>query len=128
MTIEDERNSIFYKREILARSICGLPLYLITISKDSKTFRKKPVIIFTSRVHAAETPASYVFDGIYKFLCSNTLEARFLRKFYTFVLVPTLNPDGVVCGNYRGSVAGVDLNRQWIQPDEEYHPEIYSIK
>lgn len=111
MTIEDERNSIFYKREILARSICGLPLYLITISKDSKTLRKKPVIIFTSRVHAAETPASYVFDGIYKFLCSNTLEARFLRKFYTFVLVPTLNPDGVVCGNYRGSVAGVDLNR-----------------
>ena len=34
-----------------------------------------------------------------------------------FVLIPILNPDGVVCGNYRNSIAGVDLNRQWINPD-----------
>ncbi len=104
----------------MARSICGLPLYQITISRDSKTYKRKPVVIITSRVHAAETPASYVFDGIYNFLCSNNSEAKFLRKFYTFVLIPTLNPDGVVCGNYRSSISGVDLNRQWIQPDEEF--------
>lgn len=112
----------------MARSICGLPLYVITISKDSKNYKKKPIIIITSRVHAAETPSSYVFDGIYNFLTSTSSEAKFLRKFYTFVLVPTLNPDGVVCGNYRSSISGVDLNRQWIQPDEDYQPEIYSIK
>ena len=95
----------------MARSICGLPLYQITISRDSKTYKRKPVVIITSRVHAAETPASYVFDGMYNFLCSNHSEAKFLRKFYTFILVPTLNPDGVVCGNYRSSISGVDLNR-----------------
>lgn len=95
----------------MSRSICGLPLYAITISKDSKLYKKKPLVIITSRVHAAETPGSFVFEGIYNFLCSNSSEAKFLRKFYTFVLVPTLNPDGVVCGNYRSSISGVDLNR-----------------
>jgi murein tripeptide amidase MpaA len=39
-----------------------------------------------------------------------------------------LNPDGVVCGNYRNSVSGVDLNRQWITPDAEFHPEIFYTK
>ena len=98
----------------MARSICGLPLYHITIGRDTKSIRKNPVVIITSRVHAAETPSSFVFDGIYDFLCSNSLEAKFLRRFYTFVLIPTLNPDGIVCGNYRSSTSGVDLNRQWI--------------
>ncbi|CDW74793.1 zinc carboxypeptidase family protein [Stylonychia lemnae] len=84
--------------------------------------------IITSRVHAAETPGSHVFHGLYQFLTSNSSEAKYLRKFYTFVLVPTLNPDGIVCGNYRSSVAGVDLNRQWIMPDHEFQPEIFAIK
>ena len=38
-------------------------------------------------------------------------EAKLLRLYYTFVLVPCLNPDGVICGNYRNSVSGVDMNR-----------------
>ena len=28
-------------------------------------------------------------------------------------VVPMLNPDGVINGNYRCSLAGVDLNRVW---------------
>ena len=39
-----------------------------------------------------------------------------------------MNPDGVVCGNYRSSVAGVDLNRQWILPNRQLHPEVYHTK
>ena len=42
--------------------------------------------------------------------------------------MPCLNPDGVVVGNYRSSFAGVDLNRQWILPSQNFHPTIYSIK
>lgn len=47
---------------------------------------------------------------------------------YIFKIVPCLNPDGVICGNYRSSLAGVDLNRQWILPNKELHPTIYSAK
>jgi len=59
---------------------------------------------------------------------SDRKEAKLLRLYYTFVLVPCLNPDGVVCGNYRNSVAGFDLNRQWISPEESFHSEIYWTK
>ena len=33
-------------------------------------------------------------------------------------LVPMLNPDGVVIGNSRSSLAGVDLNRRWSNPNK----------
>jgi len=79
-------------------------------------------------VHAGETPASLVFKGMFEFLTSDKREAKFLRRYYTFILVPCLNPDGVVCGNYRSSISGVDLNRQWILPDENFQPEIYAVK
>jgi hypothetical protein len=69
-----------------------------------------------------------VFKGMLEFLVSDKKEAKFLRRFYTFILLPCLNPDGVVCGNYRNSVSGVDLNRQWINPEEEFQPEVFYTK
>jgi murein tripeptide amidase MpaA len=39
-----------------------------------------------------------------------------------------LNPDGVINGNYRTSLAGDDLNRQWKYPNKTLHPEIYNTK
>jgi len=84
--------------------------------------------MITSRVHSGETPGSQVFSGIYNFITSDTREAKYLRRFYTFVLVPCMNPDGVVIGNYRNSVAGVDLNRQWINPEPLFHPEVVAVK
>ena len=39
-----------------------------------------------------------------------------------------LNPDGVVNGNYRTSLAGVDLNRRWDNPDSSYHPTVFKTK
>jgi murein tripeptide amidase MpaA len=125
-SFENTSQSIFYKRELLCRTISGLPVFVITIGSDSRNYRKRPVIAITSRVHAGETPGSFVFQGIYEYLMSN--ESYSLRKNYTFVLIPCLNPDGVVCGNYRSSLSGSDLNRQWLYPEEEIHPEIYFTK
>ncbi len=39
-----------------------------------------------------------------------------------------LNPDGVIYGNYRCSLLGVDLNRRWINPSKILHPTIYYTK
>lgn len=39
-----------------------------------------------------------------------------------------LNVDGVICGNYRASLSGNDLNRQFKHPDKQLHPEIFTIK
>lgn len=45
-----------------------------------------------------------------------------------FKIVPMLNPDGVVNGNYRCSLAGVDLNRTWMEPSRKLHPTINNTK
>ena len=39
-----------------------------------------------------------------------------------------LNPDGVINGNYRCSLAGCDLNRRWKAPSKVLHPTIYYTK
>jgi hypothetical protein len=39
-----------------------------------------------------------------------------------------LNPDGVIVGNYRCSLSGHDLNRQYIAPIARLFPEIYATK
>jgi murein tripeptide amidase MpaA len=39
-----------------------------------------------------------------------------------------LNPDGVIYGNYRSSLMGVDLNRRWKNPSKYLHPTIYYSK
>ncbi len=43
-------------------------------------------------------------------------------------LIPMVNPDGVVMGNSRCSLAGVDLNWWWSWPNSLIHPEIYFLK
>ena len=39
-----------------------------------------------------------------------------------------LNPDGVIYGNNRCCLAGVDLNRQWKKPIRALHPNVYYLK
>jgi murein tripeptide amidase MpaA len=39
-----------------------------------------------------------------------------------------LNPDGVIHGNYRCSLAGVDLNRRWQNPSKTMHPTVHNAK
>lgn len=38
------------------------------------------------------------------------------------------NPDGVIIGNYRTSMAGNDLNRKYMNPDHRLHPIVCAIK
>ena len=45
-----------------------------------------------------------------------------------FKVVPMLNPDGVINGNTRASLAGVDLNRCWACPSPEQHPTVHCTK
>lgn len=46
-------------------------------------------------------------------MVSDDETAKGLRELYVFKFVPMLNPDGVILGNYRTSLSGSDLNRQW---------------
>lgn len=54
--------------------------------------------------------------------------ARVLRDYLVFKIVPMLNPDGVVLGNYRCSLMGFDLNRHWQEPSPWAHPTLVATK
>lgn len=67
-----------------------------------------------------------MLDGIISYLLSK--EADELRKHFVIRIVPMLNPDGVIYGNYRCSLLGCDLNRKWEKPNRLLHPTIYYSK
>lgn len=71
----------------------------------------KRAIVLTARVHPGEPQASYLMEGAVKVITADTDLAMALRSHFVFKVVPMLNPDGVVYGNYRCSLLGVDLNR-----------------
>ena len=91
-----------------------------------KDHAQKKAIFITSRVHPGEPQASHMLDGIISYLLSK--EAEELRKHFIIRIVPMLNPDGVIYGNYRCSLVGCDLNRKWEKPNRLLHPTIYYSK
>ncbi|CAN0510831.1 unnamed protein product, partial [Scytosiphon promiscuus] len=64
------------------------------------------------RVHPGETNASWMMKGVLDYLTSDCPQAMALRDKLVFKIVPMLNPDGVIVGNQRCSLAAIDLNRQ----------------
>ena len=51
-----------------------------------------------------------------------------LRDKFIFKIVPMLNPDGVIVGNTRCSLAGRDLNRQYRVVSRECFPPVWHVK
>lgn len=123
---------MLYRQEAIAQSIGGLNIYQITITKSREAgsirHRKKSVIYITSRVHAAETHGSFIMSKIIKEFSTNYEKYDQLLSNHIVKLVPMMNPDGVVIGNSRSSMAGVDLNRRWSNPNATMHPELYFLK
>ena len=113
-------------------TLSGLPVPIITITASKglgKRTGRREAIVISSRVHPGETNSSFVFAGVIEMLSRpRDPIAQYLRENFVFLLMPCLNPDGVVKGNYRSSFAGVDLNRQWILPVENIHPTIFNAK
>lgn len=69
-----------------------------------------------------------MMKGAIDFLTSEAPEAQILREKFIFKIVPMLNPDGVINGNYRCSLAGADLNRRWKNCSKVLYPEIFETK
>ena len=67
-------------------------------------------------------------QGILDYLTGSSVDARILQDNFVFKIVPMLNPDGVIVGNYRCSLAGQDLNRLWDEPSRKMHPTIFFTK
>jgi len=61
-------------------------------------------------------------EGLLKELVGDSEHSAYLKSRFLFKIVPMINIDGVIRGNFRFSAAGLDLNRKWHQPLENHHP------
>ncbi|CCW66131.1 unnamed protein product [Phytomonas sp. Hart1] len=141
----------------LCRTPGGLPVPFVTATAlyslterrryTPEEIRWRPVILLTARVHPGESNSSWVMHGILEALLApvnvhtahnsrgNTTDAEGLHQVvndllhhFVFKIIPILNPDGVVMGNHRCSIFGVDLNRDFLNPDAKSNPVVYSLK
>lgn len=127
---------IFFRNQKLCETMSGNEVPVLTITSYPKgsdrqsiiEFKNKPYIFLSSRVHPGESNSSYVMHGTLDFLLSDAPAAATLRDIYIFKVVPMLNPDGVINGNHRCSLAGEDLNRCWMCPCPRAQPTIFHCK
>ncbi|XP_034390887.1 cytosolic carboxypeptidase 2 [Cyclopterus lumpus] len=101
---------------VLCHSLAGNAVYVVTITSRGDggvAGRTKKAVVVTARVHPGETNGSWMMEGFLDFLLGDSEDAQLLRDTFVFKVVPMLNPDGVIVGNYRCSLAGRDLNRNY---------------
>jgi murein tripeptide amidase MpaA len=65
-----------------------------------------------------------VLKGTIEQLLSGDEATMKMLKHCDFVIIPMVNPDGVVAGNFRTSLFGKDLNRLFKSKDTTLLPEI----
>lgn len=122
------------QKKVRAQPLCttlagneALTLLITDFDKEPAVIAKREGIVLTARVHSGGSQASYVMEGTIDFLIGSTKEARFLRENFVFKIVPMINIDGVINGNTRSSLAGLDLNRQY-HGGERQAPEINALR
>jgi hypothetical protein len=126
-----EKRAALIRREALCVTVGGNACDLLSVTdftSSPQEVASRRVIVISARVHPGETNASWMMHGLLEALTSDSSEARQLRHTVMVKIIPMLNPDGVILGNYRCSLPGVDLNRQWAEPHESSHPTIHHMK
>jgi len=126
-----ERRPDIVRRETLCLSSGRNACELLTVSDfgcEPHELHARRVAVISARVHPGESNASWMMEGFIDAITSDSPEALALRRAIVVKIVPMLNPDGVILGNYRCGLSGVDLNRQWHDPSEVRMPTIFHTK
>ncbi|XP_067655304.1 cytosolic carboxypeptidase 2-like isoform X4 [Haliotis asinina] len=127
----DPIKSRICKQRVLCRTLAGNLVYVLTITSPSQNpedIKHKKAVVVTSRVHPGESNSSWMMKGFLDYLTGNSADAKLLRDTFIFKIVPMLNPDGVIVGNYRCSLAGRDLNRNYKTVLKDSYPSVWHTK
>ena len=102
-------NDRFVQRAVVGQSLGGRPLHMLTIGETTAG----NLVFIISRQHPPEVAGTMALQAFVERLCAKELLARQYRQAFTTVVVPLMNPDGVMQGHWRHNNNGVDLNRDW---------------
>jgi len=111
--------------EHLGETLDKRDLTLVKVGDDDPNKRN---IWITARQHPGETMAEWLVDGLlHSLLDSDNATAKLLLDKANFYIVPNMNPDGSVRGHLRTNAAGINLNREWLNPSLEKSPEVFHV-
>jgi predicted deacylase len=92
---------------LAGHSVEGRPIFL------AETADRREVVLLLGRQHPPEVSGAFAMQPFVRAVLADTELAVQFRRRYKLVILPLLNPDGVVAGHWRHNVNGVDLNRDW---------------
>lgn len=98
-------------RSLLGHSLQGRPIEMVTIHEPGSAPSRQ--VVLTGRQHPPETTGAIAMQAFTERLLEGDQLARTYRARYSTSVVPLLNPDGVVHGNWRHNMGQTDLNRDW---------------
>lgn len=153
---------ILFQRDILAESLEGRPIELITITEkepecadislavnqsviseltnresqdplpltSDNIDRNRKYILITCRSQASGISANYVLEGLINALISSTsLESKAAAENFVFLIIPMINPDGVVRGHSVTDTQGKKLSSSYhTQISKENYPALDAVK
>jgi len=111
--------------ESFGTSLGGLDIPILKISNKNErenTYNDKPIAVIIGRQHPGETHSNYIIQGLVNTLLQDSALSHKYREEYETWIIPIVNPDGVVTGNYRNNLQGKDMNRFFFADDD---PEGY---
>jgi murein tripeptide amidase MpaA len=110
----------------VGESVEGRPMEVVVVGNDAPGKRRVWII---ARQHPGETMSAWFVEGaLERLLDEDDPVARALLGEAVFYVVPNMNPDGGVRGNFRTNVAGRDINRAWLSPTRDTTPEIVAVR
>jgi murein tripeptide amidase MpaA len=110
------------RRDVLGRSVDGRPIDRVTLGAGPAQ------VWIVGRQHSGETMAGWWMEGALDRLLDpqDAVAAELLSRAQLHV-APLVNIDGAARGHLRGNAAGIDLNRQWRDPDPATAPEVAAV-
>ena len=97
------------RQESIGNSLGGIPIPILKITNPAfqkmVTYtEKKRTIVVIGRQHSGETHSSFIIHGLINFLMKRDLFSHQLRELFEWWILPMVNPDGVIVGNYRSNL------------------------
>uniref|UniRef100_A0A4W5LZ15 Peptidase M14 domain-containing protein n=1 Tax=Hucho hucho TaxID=62062 RepID=A0A4W5LZ15_9TELE len=110
----------YCKLQVLCCSLAGNIVHVLTVTSPGGGWAErsaKQAVVVTAGVQPGENNSFWLMQGFLDFL-----------EIFVFKVMPMLNPDGVVVGNYRCSLASRDLNRNYKTLLRDYFPCIWHTR
>lgn len=101
----------FVTRSLLGTSAEDRPIEMMRIAAPDAASRE--TIVLVGRQHPPEVTGALAMLPFVETIMGDSDLARAYRARFETLVVPMLNPDGVVRGHWRHNTGGVDLNRDW---------------